>query len=197
LRDFSAPVILEFEQSESDLLFLTKFDTNPFTAYEAIQTLAIQEILSKLDNSESSNMYYEAHEHILDEIINNRMIDFAPIALALPSVSEIGDYLTSKDRLVNPINIHHTRDRIKQYMARIFKSKYKKIYNKTKVTKYNINDASKRKLRNFCLLMLCSRDKKSAHMLAKTQFTTANCMTEKLAAFSALVSIPKSSDKIV
>src|SRR5690606_16513242 len=42
LRNFSAPVTLEFEYSDSDLTFLLAHDSDPFSRYEAGQRLGMR-----------------------------------------------------------------------------------------------------------------------------------------------------------
>ena len=42
LRDFSAPVVLEFEYTDAQLLHLLAHDTDPFNRWEAGQRLAIR-----------------------------------------------------------------------------------------------------------------------------------------------------------
>ncbi len=45
LRDFSAPVKLEFARSDAQLAFLLRHDSNPFNRWDALQTLATREFL--------------------------------------------------------------------------------------------------------------------------------------------------------
>src|SRR5690606_32296961 len=46
LRNFSAPVIVDFERSDGDLVLLAKHDTDPFARWEAVQELATRQLLS-------------------------------------------------------------------------------------------------------------------------------------------------------
>ncbi len=46
LRDFSAPVVLEFEYSDADLAFLMAYDSDPFNRWEAGQRLAMRRLLA-------------------------------------------------------------------------------------------------------------------------------------------------------
>src|SRR5690606_29003416 len=46
LRNFSAPVIVEFERSDTELILLAQHDTDPFARWEAGQELATRQLLT-------------------------------------------------------------------------------------------------------------------------------------------------------
>ncbi len=53
LRDFSAPVIVEYAYSDDELAFLSAHDSDGFNRWEAVQRLALARLLRLTDEVES------------------------------------------------------------------------------------------------------------------------------------------------
>ena len=52
LRDFSAPVILDYAMTPADRLHLAKFDTDPFNRWEMVQQLLLADLISQVQQHE-------------------------------------------------------------------------------------------------------------------------------------------------
>ena len=106
-RGFSAPVAIEAERSNADLVFLAAHDDDPFARYEAMQSLVVQHLvaavdggLSDLAREEGRSAIGEAFLAILsDEALDDLMRGELMI---LPSVSYLAEQLLVSD----PAAIH-------------------------------------------------------------------------------------------
>jgi aminopeptidase N len=87
LRDFSAPVRVEFPYSRDDLIFLLANDSNAFNRFEAGQRVATQEIYAMMDGQA------QASESVLDAFAALLQAPLAPAYLATaispPGVGEL------------------------------------------------------------------------------------------------------------
>src|SRR5690606_26654068 len=54
LRNFSAPVIVEYEHSNAELALLASNDPDPFSRWEAGQTLAMRQLLRLVNEIQAS-----------------------------------------------------------------------------------------------------------------------------------------------
>ena len=180
-RDFSAPVILDFEQSIEDLYFLFERDDNPFNQWEAGQKIAIQLILSSKQAPQELLAIWEQH-------LRNPKLDpsFKTLVLTLPAES----YLHEQVQEINPAKIHLTRRAFRHAMASSLKQTWMDIFEQNQSTDAyspTPEQAGKRELKNIALQMILENDVTEGGNLAEHQFKTSNNMTDRLAALSALV----------
>jgi len=180
-RDFSAPVILDFEQSIEDLYFLFKSDDNPFNQWEAGQKIAIELILSGTTPPKELLAIWEQH-------LRNPKLDpsFKTLVLTLPAES----YLHEQVQEINPAQIHLARRSFRHAMASHLKQTWIEIFEKNQSTltySPTPEQAGKRELKNVALQMILENDVTEGGILAEHQFKTSNNMTDRLAALSALV----------
>jgi aminopeptidase N len=180
-RDFSAPVILDFEQSIEDLYFLFEGDDNPFNQWEAGQKIAIQLILSSKQAPQELLAIWEQH-------LRNPKLDpsFKTLVLTLPAES----YLHEQVQEINPAKIHLARRAFRHAMATSLKQTWMDIFEQNQSTDAyspTPEQAGKRELKNIALQMILENDVTEGGNLAEHQFKTSNNMTDRLAALSALV----------
>ena len=180
-RDFSAPVILDFEQSIEDLYFLFERDDNPFNQWEAGQKIAIQLILSSKQAPQELLAIWEQH-------LRNPKLDpsFKTLVLTLPAES----YLHEQVQEINPAKIHLARRAFRHAMASSLKQTWMDIFEQNQSTDAyspTPEQAGKRELKNIALQMILENDVTEGGNLAEHQFKTSNNMTDRLAALSALV----------
>jgi aminopeptidase N len=200
LRQFSAPVKLEPMSGEVDeeaLAFLAARDTDGFNKWEAGQQLYTSVIFQEMDGGASDKTYSYVKEAFGRTLADNSK-DFSIIAYALilPSEGTLAELVD----VVDPVAIHAARGSIKKRIAREFQAQLQERYDdltKTLAGKEFSVDAESigmRRLRNVCLEYLCSiretpEEQKEAAQLATTHFESADGMTDKIAALSALASM--------
>ena len=180
-RHFSAPVHIDFEQSEADLLRLFSGDDDPFNRWEAGQKLAMQMILS---NRLPDQELIDAYRHILLDA--NLDPAFKELALTLPAET----YLYEQCASVDPQQIFTARRAFRQEIAKQLQLEWAALYQQNQTPgpfKSDAKDSGKRALKNLALSMLLEADQKTWAPMAANQYQIADNMTDRYAALSALV----------
>ena len=180
-RDFSAPVHLDFEQSEADLLALFTGDDDPYNRWEAGQKLAMQMILNRrLPDAK----LIEAYRNILlDPDLDPA---FKDLALTLPAES----YLYEQCSSVDPQQIFTARHAFRKEIAKQLQLEWAALYQQMQTPgpfKPDAVSAGKRSLKNLALSMLLDADTSTWTPMAVNQYRVADNMTDRYAALAALV----------
>jgi len=188
-RDFSAPVVVRYEYSETELSLLAARDTNPFNRWEAGQRLALRIILRGIDAVQSGRAYELAETfvaaiaHVLEDA--GRDPAFAAEMLSLPPES----YIAEQMKVVDPDAIHAVRDEIRRRLALALRDELLRIYRGYAVPgPYSPQaiPAGKRALRNAALGYLMELDEPGVRALCMKQLETSDNMTDSLAALTRL-----------
>ncbi len=209
-RGFSAPVILDFDYSEDQLLSLLAHDTDPFNRWEAAQRLAMQAALSALTQNASNSIanyadsmpatgLFDAKNFMesrfvaaLRHVLSDASLDaaFKELVLTLPSETYIAEQLDS----VDPQAIHAVREGMRQALAIALHDDWAAAYEANKDTGAYLPDAvssGRRSLANLALHMLCLGGQGSAsevwHSKAYQRFKDSSNMTDRFGALAALV----------
>lgn len=179
LRRFSAPVIVNFPYSESDLLHLMAKDDDPFNRWEAGQRLASRIILDR--GGEPSAAFVEAVRSLLADPDPA----FAAEALALPAEAFLAEQLD----VVDPDALHAARQRLRRALAEALKEPLLATYRAMAVPgPYAPEPAAigRRALRNIALGYLMELETEDVIALCYEQFAQSDNMTESLAALGFL-----------
>src|SRR5439155_8333352 len=123
LRGFSAPVILKYGYTESDLLHLMANDDEPFNGWEAGQRLATSTILE--DKGVPAATFVAAARNVL----NDRDPAFAAEALNLPAET----FLAEQMEVVDPDRLHESSNTIRRELAKALERDFLGAYKKVKV----------------------------------------------------------------
>ena len=197
LRQFSAPVVLEQPLSQSELLTLLAFDSDPFNQWDAAQKICLQAALEayqqKLNGQlEFSNPISGELMAGLRQILRNPNLDnaFKELVLTLPSESYIAEQLT----VVDPALIHQVREEMKSQIARDLFEDWQWIYHNNQLLgayKPEPFDMGQRAITSMALQYLCLQAVQSGDKLwpgiTYQKFKDAHNMTERFAAMGALV----------
>lgn len=184
LRDFSAPVILNYNYSNVDYLDLIKYETDEFNRFEAFQKFALDLIISEINSPNENN--FETLKWVFEVILNDTALDISLKAetIILPSESFIISTIWEN---INPELIVETREKFIKYLAKTFEKEFENIYNELNILsvyKVEAKDIWERKLKNACLNYL-SYVKDSE--LAYNQYKNSNNMTDTIGALKCLV----------
>jgi len=119
LRRFSAPVILEHNASEADLLNLLAHDTDAFNQWEAAQQLCLKAALQAINDTHDEinpSPLSAALLSSLRQVLRHPELDsaFKELVLTLPSESYIAEQLS----VVDPAKVHAVREAMKIQLAR-------------------------------------------------------------------------------
>jgi aminopeptidase N len=180
-RNFSAPVNLDFEQSEADLLTLFSSDDDPFNRWEAGQKLAMQMILNnRLPDAKLLDAYRNL---LMDPKLDPA---FKELALTLPAES----YLYEQCASVDPQKIFTARRAFRREIAKQLQLEWAALYQQMQTPgpfKSDAVDSGKRALKNLALSMLLEANPGVWAPMAVHQYEIADNMTDRYAALAALV----------
>ena len=180
LRNFSAPVNLEFNYSDQELAFLMQYETNGFNQWQATQTL-LERIL--LEGHES-DIYIQAMKNTLPEVIQKDPL-LASRLFDVPTEGYLGSRIDADYR---PAKIQEQRNALLDTLARELGGFCKETY--LELDPDNQSEFSQamgvRALRNIMLSMIARQGDVSAFDLAYEQYHTGN-MSERLGALKVLV----------
>ncbi|CUI05304.1 aminopeptidase N [Massilia antarctica] len=190
LRDFSAPVVLEYDYTDTELLHLFSHDSDPVNRWEAGQRLAMARLLkltaavAKGDTLELDTTFIEA----LRKILADASLDaaFREQALLLPSESMIADQM----EVVNPQAIHQARQFVRRTIGDALRADLRAQYDANQTPGAYSPDAlsaGRRGLKNLSLAYLASTSSEEGIALAQAQFDSAGNMTDRVAALGALI----------
>ena len=180
-RNFSAPIVLDFEQSETELLTLLKEDDDAFNRWEAAQKLFMRSILNgKTLDAELITA--------LKNILRNSDLDpaFKDLLFTLPAES----YLYEQVKVIDPQAIHLARRQVRQQLAHDLQDDWLWAYQEHQTPgtySPDAKSAGKRSLKNLALHMLADGGHAKVNDLALTQYQTANNMTDQYGALAVLV----------
>ncbi|EGQ8311392.1 aminopeptidase N [Vibrio parahaemolyticus] len=185
LREFSAPVKLEYDYSDAELIFLMKHATNDFARWDASQMLLAKYIRQNVTNVKTGSEV-QLSEDLIDAfrgVLLDENLEPAFIAqvFSLPSINEITGWykqidVDAVDTVLNSITVS---------LSAALEDELSATYHTLKQAEYTIDHAAigKRALRNQCLQFLAHTDK--GNTLVKAQYEAANNMTDTIAAMSA------------
>lgn len=189
LREFSAPVKLEYKWSDQQLTFLMRHARNDFSRWDAAQSLlAIWIKLNVARYQQGQPLSLPIHVAdafrgiLLDEHIDPAL---AAEILTLPSATEVAELF----EIIDPIAIVAVREALTRTLATELADEFLAVYNANKLDAYRVEhaDIGKRTLRNACLRYLAFGDEALAVKLVSQQYHHADNMTDALAALSAAV----------
>lgn len=189
LREFSAPVKLEYKWSDQQLTFLMRHARNDFSRWDAAQSLLANYIKINVNRSQQGQPL-SLPLHVADAfraILLDEKIDPALAAeiLTLPSQNEIAELFQT----IDPIAIAEVHGALTRTLAAELADEFLAIYNANKLDSYRVDhgDIGKRALRNTCLRYLAFGDVELAEQLVREQYQQADNMTDSIAALSAAV----------
>ncbi len=198
LRGFTAPVVLEFDYTDAQLLHILEHDSDPFNRWEAGQRLAVQRAIKAIQSMASGSAapaaaLDEAYIGAMRQVLLNPDLDsaFKELVLTLPSET----YLSEQLDVVDPQHIHSVRESMRRQLATALKPEWETVYEANHDTGSYTPDAvssGKRALSGMALTFLCLAAIASGDTVwpGKTlqRFKDAGNMTDRFNALAALVS---------
>lgn len=190
LRDFSAPVKVKAEQSEEDLLLLLAKEPDPFSRWEAGQTLFMKEIqkLVALQQSGKEMKVSEVLLSTLGRIVGDSSLDpsFRAQLLMLPEEGYLGQQMA----VILVDEIHAARKFLQNAIATKNESTFAKVFQEMKLDgpyRYHPLDVGKRKLQFSLLSYLTCLGKKEYFQTAMEICKSASNLTQELGALGSLI----------
>jgi aminopeptidase N len=199
LRGFSAPVILEMDYTDTQLLSLLAHDTDPFNRWEAGQRLAMLRAITFIAapaDAERGDVTFSLDSPFIEamrSVLRHPALDaaFKELVLTLPSETYIAEQLT----VVDPQRIHAVREAMRAQLALALHADWQWVYEQHANTGAYVPDAissGRRALAGMALSQLCLVASQTGDEVwpGKTyqRFKDAGNMTDRFNALSALVS---------
>jgi aminopeptidase N len=179
-RDFSAPIIIKHESADNK--FLSRYDSNSFVRYEAMQTYAIDTIEAMIRGDEIDTEFAQTYGFILDAQLE---LSFKALLLELPSIST----LMQRQEVVDFEPLYDAKERLEKHLATMFKEKLLGIYSahhKAENDSIDAQSMGERSIKNCVLKLLSSLESEDISALAKAQYENSKTMTDKIAALDIL-----------
>lgn len=185
LRDFSAPVKLNYAYTDQDLIALLRYDSDLFNRWDAGQQLAQRIILEAVNQRELTppTAFIEA----LQQLFRDPDLDKAVLVemLSLPTESFLIEQMAEAD----VDGVHRVREWLKLEIAQALHDNFLSYYQQhSSPTAYSLDatEITQRRMKNLCLSYLTLLDKKEYRQFALKQFQQANNMTDTMGAMMAI-----------
>lgn len=195
LRAFSAPVVLEHDYSDAQLLALLAHDTDPFNRWEAGQRLglklALQFIQSHAQPGESK-VLDAAFVSAMRQVLRHPTLDaaFKELVLTLPAETYIAEQLDT----VDPQRIHAVREAMREQLALELLHDWQWAYEEhhdSGAYRPDHTSAGRRALTGLAMTMVCLAARSTGDVVwpgkAYQRFKDAGNMTDRFHALNALV----------
>lgn len=192
LGNFSAPVKLHMDYTDTELYLLIQAETNDFSRWEALQSLFYKHLLILIET-------YQAGKHltlpaaVIDayrQILHHPTIDMLSKAelLTLPNFLECGQYIGH----IDVDGIESAREYYQQILGEELCDDLLSCYHTLDAKSSADMTAGaygERRLKNTCLLYLIYAKHPEAKALAQRQLVHAHNMTDEVAALTGLMLI--------
>jgi aminopeptidase N len=192
LRQFSAPVTIDFEQSDRDLQVLMSFDSDTFNRWEAGQRFATRVIFQLMDELARGETAVPNNDFLdsLADIANDDVLSpgMKSYLLCLPGHAALSGQLD----VVDPDLLHNARKILRIAIADRLQEKFIELYKllaSDEAYEPSQQQIGRRRLRNVCLSYLSVATAGDGVELCASQFAAASNMTDSIAALACLASL--------
>ncbi len=194
LRNFSAPVKIQYEYTDQALALLFKHDTDLFNRWEAGQKFAVNSILRLVKAYQNEKQlvtsidFLKALQHVLNDVYEDKWLQSE--MLTLPSEK----YLSEQMTIVDVDAIHVARECVLVDTAAYLKNHFLKLYEENQSIglphEFTMSSVGSRYLKNLCLFYVMLLNDSTIHeAIGMRQFTDSleHNMTDTMAALRSLV----------
>jgi aminopeptidase N len=198
LRNFSAPVIVEYDSSDADLALLARHDTDPFARWEAGQELATRQLLALIRAIQAGTepsvdpAFIDTWRALLqDESLTPA---YRTRALSLP----LEKVVLEKTCPMDPAAVTKARDHLRRALGAALAPLWRETYTRhtDSGSDYQIDavSAGRRALKSLALAYLLAGGHPDGTALAQAQYSGATNMTDRMGGLSALVNFGATED---
>lgn len=189
-RNFSAPVIVDYNYTPEELVFLSQCDNDAFNraqAMEELSLLCINEMVA--DFERGTRMVINPHyRNAFESMLTDKSVSpaFKAIALTLPSETRIAE----SQPMINPIAIRAAIRSLREQLGRQFSHVIMRVFDDNApnpVYSPSAAEAGKRAMRAFCFELLLAGGNAKSLLRARQIFETSKNLTERLDALRIIV----------
>jgi aminopeptidase N len=193
LRGFSAPVVLDFEYTDAQLLALLAHDSDPFNRWEAGQRLLLRCALGAIQAEQMPEQLLDsATISALRDVLRHPALDAAFKELVLTLPSEV--YIAEQLAVVDPQRIHAVREAMRLQLATALNTDWEWAFSEHQDKggfSPDAKSAGRRALAGQALAYICLAASASGDPVwpgkALQRFKDASNMTDRANALQALI----------
>lgn len=189
-RNFSAPIIVDYDYTNDELVFLSKYDNDAFNRCEAMEALSLRCINEMvMDYERGTRMVINPHyKNAFEAMLTDKTASaaFKAMALTLPSERRVAD----SQPLINPLAIRAAIRSLRDQLGRQFSHLIMRVFDDNvpnSVYSPNPTDAGKRALRAICFELLLAGGNAKSLLRARQAFETSTNLTERIDALRIIV----------
>ncbi len=189
-RGFSAPVNIELDLSDAELLVLARHDSDPFNRWQSLQTLAMRTLKRSTQEIREGKpaLVHAELATAIGQCLAAGQIDpaFTALAITLPSEQDIAREIGED---VDTDAIHVARMTLRRAIGAHVAdtaSQIHRVLGHASTYSPDAAHAGRRALANAALDLLVTGDAANAKELAFAQFAGANNMTDRFSALAIL-----------
>ncbi|MCI4439808.1 aminopeptidase N [Tibeticola sp.] len=195
LRGFSAPIVLDFDYTDEELLILLAHDSDPFNRWEAAQRLVTRRALDFIRSdaeAKDAKVLDPATLEALRSVLRHPALDaaFKELVLTLPAETWLAEQLD----VVDPQRVHAVREAMREQLALDLHHDWVWAWEQHRdngAYRPDARSAGRRALAGMALTMLCVAARETGDVVwpGKTyqRVKDATNMTDRFHALSALV----------
>ncbi|GGB89781.1 aminopeptidase N [Novosphingobium endophyticum] len=193
-RGFSAPVALEVERPDADLVFLAAHDDDPFARYEAMQSLIVRHLIravsAGLDETGLDKTGREAGRDAVRQACEAVLADEAledlirGELLILPTVA----YLSEQLLVADPGALHQAREALKAWLGAELLDSFRALHDRASAVPFGRDAAARgaRKCKAQSLVYIAAGDPAEGARRAFAQYRAADNMSDRQSALTVL-----------
>ena len=190
LRGFSAPVRLDYNYSEADLLLLIASDSDQFNRWQASQTYATQLMKTSVTQLRAGKPAADPEKFCgaLTGALERYAADmeFTALILTLPGESDMAREIAND---VDPQAIYQARTALRQALGAVQMDRLQRMYDHAASLSSEVFDPANsgpRAIKAASLALIAAADPAVGTMLATNQLAHANTMTDRISALNTL-----------
>ena len=189
-RNFGAPIQVQFDYSEAELLTLLACDTDAFNRWDAGQQLFTRAILRVMNGQTQATVLDEALLERLNRLLNDMSLSpaYRAVLFTLPSFATLSQRV-QQTQLLDPQALFSARETVVNALAKALASQWQNTYNQFNLNKpyeYNGSAAGERSLKNLALSYWAKADA-AAWDAVQTQYHKADNMTDRYSALNTAI----------
>ncbi len=183
LNDFSAPIEINYEFTQTELCFLMQHDQNAFSRCEAGQIFIKNLFTATGQNHQLPKEYLVT----LNTCLLDKRSDPSLVAELLTLPTE--KYLLNLCKPINVLALHEIYHSYEKQIAEYLYDDFLKVYHENNMKVGSDKKAiAARKLKNICLFYLSKANSIEALELSYKQYSNSTTMSDRIAAFKAIIS---------
>jgi aminopeptidase N len=182
-RGFSAPVKLIDARANEALAFFAQHDTDAVNRWDAFESLKLRAIDAQMQGHPIPAAYLSAMARLLVDTASDPAL--VALMLHIPAAHELSTLAPG----YAPLNVVRACDALRAATRSTNLRALRALYASTAATRgytYSSAEVGRRALRNAALSLLCHGDDAQDIALAHAQFSSADNMTDQIAALHAL-----------